>query len=61
MSNIPNEVKEIRTVALEKAFKKDIDTLNDDAKDVLLKVMDYMEQNILHYHLKHLKKFASTN
>lgn len=44
LSNIPNEVKEIKTIALEKAFKKDIDTLNEHAKDVLLKVMDYMEE-----------------
>jgi glutamyl-tRNA reductase len=44
LANIPNEVKEIRVVALEKAFRKDIDTLNEHAKDVLLKVMDYMEE-----------------
>jgi len=56
LSNIPNEVKEIRTVALEKAFKKDIDTLNDDAKDVLLKVMDYMEQKYTALPFKASKK-----
>jgi glutamyl-tRNA reductase len=44
LSNIPSEVKEIKTIALEKAFKKDIDTLDDYAKDILYKVMGYMEE-----------------
>ena len=56
LSNIPNEVKEIRAVALEKAFKKDIDALNEQAKDVLLKVMDYMEEKYTALPFKASKK-----
>lgn len=44
LANIPSEVKEIKNIALEKAFKKDIDNLDDYAKSVLIKVIGYMEE-----------------
>jgi glutamyl-tRNA reductase len=44
LANIPSEVKEIKHTALEKAFKKDIDALDDNAREILYKVMGYMEE-----------------
>ena len=44
MRAIPNHVKEIRTKAINEIFSNDIESLDDNAKDVLDKVLNYMEK-----------------
>lgn len=47
LSEIPNEVKNIKEIALTKAFKKEVATLDDNAKLVLEHVMQYMEEKYI--------------
>lgn len=44
MRAIPNHVKEIRTKAINEIFSDDIDALDENAKDVLDKILNYMEK-----------------
>lgn len=56
LSDIPNEVKNIKERALNNAFKKDIDTLDANSKEVLEKVMKYMEEKYIALPFKASKK-----
>lgn len=56
LSDIPNEVKNIKERALTTAFKKDIESLDVHAKEVLEKVMHYMEEKYIALPYKASKK-----
>jgi glutamyl-tRNA reductase len=56
LSEIPNEVKHIRENALEKAFKKDIENLDTPSRELLEKVMEYMEEKYIALPFKATKK-----
>ncbi|MCH2223644.1 MAG: glutamyl-tRNA reductase [Crocinitomicaceae bacterium] len=47
MKAVPNKVKEIKKRALTEVFKEDIETLDDDSKEVLEKVLGYMEKKYI--------------
>ena len=47
LSDIPNEVKNIKERALNAAFKKDIESLDVHSKEILEKVMQYMEEKYI--------------
>lgn len=56
LSDIPNEVKNIRERALNNAFKKDIESLDANSKEILEKVMQYMEEKYIALPFKASKK-----
>lgn len=56
LADIPNEVKTIKDRALNLAFKKDIDRLDADSKEILQKVMAYMEEKYIALPFKASKK-----
>ncbi|MFN8237660.1 MAG: glutamyl-tRNA reductase [Chitinophagales bacterium] len=56
LSEIPNEVKTIKDRALNLAFKKDIESLDAASKEVLEKVMAYMEEKYIALPFKASKK-----
>lgn len=56
LAEIPNEVKNIKSRAINMAFKDDIESLDDNAKDVLEKVMKYMEEKYIALPFKASKK-----
>jgi len=47
MREVPEKVKEIRSTAVNEIFKKDIDMLDENSKDVLEKVLGYMEKKYM--------------
>jgi glutamyl-tRNA reductase len=44
LSQIPTEVKAVREKAMNEVFKKEIDTLDDDTRHLLERMMTYMEK-----------------
>ncbi|MCB0507532.1 MAG: glutamyl-tRNA reductase [Chitinophagales bacterium] len=56
LADIPNEVKNIKNRALNAAFKKDIESLDANSKDVLEKVLQYMEEKYIALPFKVSKK-----
>ena len=44
LSQIPTEVKAVREKAMNEVFKKEIDTLDDDTRQLLERMMTYMER-----------------
>lgn len=56
LSDIPNEVKHIRATAMEKAFRKDIANLDAPSRELLEKVMYYMEEKYIALPFKASKK-----
>lgn len=52
MRNVPEKVKEIKRTALESVFSKEISTLDDNAKEVLEKVLAYMEKKYISVPMK---------
>ncbi len=52
MRQIPDSVKEIRRRALESVYAKEIDTLNPESREVLNKIMDYMEKKYISVPMK---------
>ncbi|HQV77547.1 MAG TPA: glutamyl-tRNA reductase [Chitinophagales bacterium] len=55
-ADIPNEVKNIKHKALHVAFKKDIEKLDVNSRDILDKVMQYMEDKYIALPFKASKK-----
>jgi glutamyl-tRNA reductase len=47
MNSIPETIKEIRSTALGSIFAKDLETLDDHSRDVLEKIMNYMEKKYI--------------
>lgn len=47
MRDVPQKVKEIRSTAMNEVFKQDLDTLDDQSKEVLEKIIGYMEKKYM--------------
>lgn len=56
LQDIPNEVKAIKNNVLQQAFKKDIEALDANSKEVLEKVLQYMEEKYIALPFKAAKK-----
>jgi glutamyl-tRNA reductase len=56
MSEVPRKVKEIRDTALNTVFAKDIATLDKPSKEILEKVMAYMEKKYISVPMKMAKE-----
>lgn len=55
MQNIPLTIKEIRETALGSVFQKDLMDLDENAKEVLEKILDYMEKKYISVPMKMAK------
>ncbi len=47
MSHLPHEIKSIRTHAMDKVFKNELDKLDEDARDLVERMMEYMEKRCI--------------
>jgi glutamyl-tRNA reductase len=52
MREIPQKVKEIREKALSSVYAKEIETLDDQSKEVLEKIISYMEKKYISVPMK---------
>lgn len=55
MVSIPETIKEIRNTALGSVFAKDLETLDEHSRDVLEKIMNYMEKKYISIPMKMAK------
>lgn len=56
MREVPNMVKDIRATAINEVFKKEIQTLDDDSREVLDKIIGYMEKKYISMPMKLAKE-----
>ncbi len=56
MKAVPEKVKEIKATAIEKVFHEDISGLDDNSKEVLEKVMNYLEKKYISVPMKLAKE-----
>jgi glutamyl-tRNA reductase len=56
MREVPNMVKDIRATAINEVFKKEIQTLDDDSREVLDKIIGYMEKKYMSMPMKLAKE-----
>lgn len=61
MSQVPIKIKEIKSIALNEVFRGDIDSLDNDAKEVLEKVLGYMEKKYISEPMKLAKEIILKN
>ena len=47
MQNVPKEIKAVKKHALETVFKKEVADLDDDSRELLVKMMTYMEKKCI--------------
>ena len=47
MSEVPEKIKEIKKLAMDSIFAEDIQTLDDSSREVLRKVVNYMEKKYI--------------
>ncbi|MCG8576789.1 MAG: glutamyl-tRNA reductase [Flavobacteriales bacterium] len=59
MRSIPQKVKEIRTTAMEEVFSKDIAALDDNSKETLEKILNYMEKKYVSVPMIMAKEFVN--
>lgn len=59
MSEVPKKVKEIREVAINEVFAKEISAMDAESKEVLDKVLQYMEKKYISVPMKMAKEILS--
>ena len=47
MRDVPEKIKEIKNTALNRIFAQDIESMDENSREVLAKVMDYMEKKYI--------------
>ena len=61
MKDVPQKVKEIRSMAYETVFREDIDQLDPQAKELLDKIIGYMEKKYISGPMKLAKEIILKN
>jgi glutamyl-tRNA reductase len=56
MRVVPQKVKEIKSIAMNEVFKEDLDNLDEDSKEVLEKIVGYMEKKYMSVPMKMAKE-----
>ncbi len=56
MSEVPRKVKEIHQTAIQSVFAKDIEGLDDQSKEVLEKILAYVEKKYISVPMKIAKE-----
>ena len=61
MSEVPKKVKEIRELAINEVFVKELATLDSNSKEVLDKILHYMEKKYISVPMKMAKEILAKN
>lgn len=61
MSAIPESVKEIRKQAIEKVFANEFNDLDEESRELMLRMLDYMERKYISIPMKLAKEVLLTN
>ena len=61
MREVPNQVKQIKSTALNEVFKQEIESMDDYSKEVLEKVLGYMEKKYISGPMKLAKDILIKN
>ena len=61
MREVPKQVKEIKSIAVNEVFKREIESMDDYSKDVLEKVLGYMEKKYISGPMKLAKDILIKN
>ena len=56
MKNVPIEIKAVKAHAINKVFKKDMENLDEDTKELINRMMDYMEKQCIGIPMKAVKQ-----
>ncbi len=56
MRVVPEKVKEIKSTAMEQVFAKELDALDDDSRETMQKIIDYMEKKYISMPMKMAKE-----
>jgi len=56
MQSIPETIKEIRNTALGSVFAKDLENLDEESRELLDKIMNYMEKKYISIPMKMAKE-----
>ena len=56
MIKVPTEIKAIKAHAINKVFKKDLENLDEDSYDLMVRMMNYMEKQCIGIPMKAAKK-----
>lgn len=57
MRQVPQKIKEIKSVALNEVFASEVQALDPEARDVLEKIINYMEKNTSRFPWSWLKRY----
>jgi len=55
MRHVPQQIKAVKAHAMNEVFKKDLEKLDDDAIEVLERMMEYMERRCISIPMKAAK------
>jgi glutamyl-tRNA reductase len=61
MRDVPKQVKEIKSIALNQVFKQEMDSLDENSKEVLEKILQYMEKKYISGPMKLAKDIMIKN
>jgi glutamyl-tRNA reductase len=61
MREVPNQVKQIKSTAVNEVFKQEIESMDEYSKDVLEKVLGYMEKKYISGPMKLAKDILIKN
>jgi len=61
MSAIPESIKEIRKQAVEQIFSKEMNSLNEESRELMLRMLDYMERKYISIPMKLAKEILLTS
>lgn len=61
MGEVPEKIKEIKELALKSIFAKDIANLDDESREVLMKIVEYMEKKYISVPMKMARQIMLEN
>jgi glutamyl-tRNA reductase len=61
MSEVPKQIKSIKSTAMNEVFRKDIENLDPQSREVLEKVIGYMEKKYISGPMRLAKKIILEN
>ena len=59
MSHVPQKIKAVKAHAINEVFKKDVDELDENAREVLERVLSYMEKRCISIPMEAAKNTVS--
>jgi len=56
MRTVPEKIKEIKTIAIEEVFAKELDSLDDNSRETMQRIINYMEKKYISMPMKMAKE-----